>query len=54
MKRRAWELLGYITTLLLGAAALAPQSFHVPNNVHPWVFLAAVIWFFLCITGFFR
>jgi hypothetical protein len=54
MKRRTWEMLGYVSTLILGVAALSPQIFHIPRTVHPWVFLAAIIWFFLFITGFFK
>ena len=53
MKQRVWKLFGYVSTALLGMAALFPQVFRFPHEVYGWVFLAAVIWFFLFITGFF-
>jgi hypothetical protein len=54
MKRRIRETLGYISTLLLCAMALLPQIFHISPTIHPWVFLGAIMWFFLFITGYFN
>lgn len=54
MKQRIREKLGLVSTVLLGVVALSPQSFHISQTVHPWVFLAAIVWFFLFITGFFN
>jgi hypothetical protein len=52
MKQRIWKFFGYFSTLLLAAAALLPQIFRVPHQMQPWVFLAAIVWFFLFVTGF--
>jgi hypothetical protein len=53
MKQRLWKLFGYGSTVLLGVAALFPQVFRLPRDLYSWVFLAAIAWFFLFITGFF-
>lgn len=54
MKRRIWESFGFISTAFLGALALLPKSFHLLPGLYPWVFLGAILWFFLLITGFFK
>jgi hypothetical protein len=52
MKQRTWKVFGYISTLLLAAAALMPRLFQIPISIQPWLFLAAIAWFFLFVTGF--
>jgi len=54
LKQRVWKLFGYVSTVLLGAAALFPQVFRLPRDMYGWVFLAAILWFFLFITGSFN
>lgn len=44
---------GLLSTVALGAAALAPDIFNVPVRLCPWVFLTFVFWFFAFCTGFF-
>jgi hypothetical protein len=53
MKQRMWRVFGYGTSVLLGVAALFPQVFRLPRDLYGWVFLAAILWFYLLITGFF-
>jgi hypothetical protein len=53
MKQKMWRVFGYGTTVLLGVAALFPQVFRLPLELNGWIFLAAILWFFLFITGFF-
>jgi len=54
MKQRLWKLFGYVSTVLLGVAALFPQIFRLPRDLYSWVFLAAIVCFFMFITGFFN
>jgi hypothetical protein len=43
-----------LSTIALGAAALAPDTFNVPAPFRPWVFLTFVFWFFAYCAGFFN
>jgi hypothetical protein len=44
---------GAIVSILLSAAALAPATFKIPENLQPWVFLAAVFWVLAFCSGMF-
>ena len=48
---RKW--FGYGSTLVLFIGAIAPIQFNIPLTWRPWIFLAAILWFFLFSTGFF-
>jgi hypothetical protein len=52
--RRRWKWFGYLSTLTMAVAALAPDALRIPHNMQAWVFLAAVMWFFTFTTGFFN
>jgi hypothetical protein len=44
---------GIISTVLLSAAALAPDAFGIPANLQPWVFLTAIFWVLAFCAGMF-
>jgi hypothetical protein len=44
---------GALTTALICAAALAPNAFGIPIDLHPWLFLASIFWFFALCAGLF-
>ena len=54
MKRNGWKWFGYLSTALLFAAAVAPDVFHEPYQVRPWIFLVAIAWCYLLFTGTFN
>jgi hypothetical protein len=50
---RIFKWFGAIMSLLLSVAALAPATFRIPENLRPWVFLAAVFWVLAFCSGMF-
>jgi len=52
--RRPLKWFGFLSTVLLGTAALVPNIFTVPLYARPWVFLAFVFWLFAFCAGFFN
>jgi len=54
IRRGLWKWFGFLSTLILAAVALAPQAFMIPQNMRAWVFLSAILWFFLFTTGSFN
>lgn len=53
IRHKLWKWFGCLSTLFIAVAALAPDVFRIPHNLQAWVFLAAIMWFFLFTTGFF-
>lgn len=53
-RRQIWKWFGIFSTLLIGAAALAPLTFGIPLGVHPWVFLTSIFWTFAFCAGMFN
>jgi len=51
--RRILKWFGAISTVLLSAAALAPDTFEIPVNLQPWVFLTAIFWALAFCAGMF-
>ncbi len=52
--RRPLKIFGYISTMAWTAAALAPNTFNVPLNFRPWVFVTFIFWFFSFCAGLFN
>ena len=52
-KRRILKWFGTLSTLLIGAAALAPDAFGIPLDLRPWVFLTSIFWLLVFCSGFF-
>jgi hypothetical protein len=52
-KRRISKWFSIISTLLIGAAALAPDAFGIPLDLRPWVFLTSIFWLLAFCSGFF-
>ena len=52
-KRQILRGLGMISTLLLGAMALAPDSFRISQSWRPWLFMISIAWFFAYCAGMF-
>lgn len=48
------KVFGVISTAAWGAAALIPNTFNVPLNFRPWVFLTFIFWFFGFCAGLFN
>ena len=44
---------GAVSTLLILAAALTPDTFRIPNSLRPWIFLGALLWYFIFAAGIF-
>lgn len=44
---------GILSTIIWVAAALSPDTFHVPADSQGWVFLVSIIWFFAFCAGIF-
>jgi hypothetical protein len=44
---------GATSTILLSAAAIAPDTFRIPTNLQPWVFLTAIFWVLAFCAGMF-
>jgi len=52
-KSRLLKWFGILSTLLIGAAALAPDAFGIPLDLRPWVFLTSIFWLLAFCSGFF-
>ena len=50
---RLLKWFGVISTILLSAAALAPDTFGIPANLQPWVYITAVFWVLAFCAGMF-
>ncbi|RPJ22895.1 MAG: hypothetical protein EHM33_22380 [Chloroflexi bacterium] len=50
---RILKWFGILSTVLIGAAALAPDALGIPLDLHPWVFLASIFWLFAFCAGLF-
>jgi hypothetical protein len=44
---------GTLSTALIGAAALAPNTFGIPTDLQPWIFVAAIFWLLAFCAGMF-
>lgn len=53
-KRRILKWFGILSTLLIGAAALAPDAFGIPLGLRPWVFLTSIFWLLAFCSGIFN
>ena len=53
-RRLIWKWFGILSTLLIVAAALAPNAFGIPVSLQPWVFLTSIFWFFAFCAGMFN
>jgi hypothetical protein len=51
--RRILKWFGAIWTVMLSAAAIIPDTFGIPANLQPWVFLTAIFWIFAFCAGMF-
>ena len=47
------KLAGILSTAALVTASVAPNTLHVPVPMRPWVFLFAVAWTLLVVSGVF-
>lgn len=52
--RQILKWFGILSTLLIGAAALAPNAFGIPASLQPWVFLTSIFWVFAFCAGMFN
>jgi len=52
-KRRILKWFGILSTLLIVAVAIAPNTFGIPLDLRPWVFLTSIFWLFASCAGFF-
>ena len=52
--RLPMKVFGVLSTVAWSAAALAPNTFNVPLNLRPWVFVTFVFWFFGFCAGLFN
>jgi hypothetical protein len=50
---RILKWFGATSTVLLSAAALAPDTFGIPVNLQPWIFLTAIFWVIAFCAGMF-
>lgn len=53
-KRRILKWFGILSTMALGAAAIAPDAFGIPLDLRPWVFLTSIFWLLAFCAGFFN
>jgi len=44
---------GILFTVGLAAASVAPNAFNIPIPVRPWLFMFAIAWTFLAVSGVF-
>ena len=45
--------IGIMSTVLLSAVALTPDTFGIPAKLQPWVFLTAIFWVLVFCAGIF-
>ncbi len=51
--QRVVKWLGAISTVLLSVAAFAPNIFHIPANLQPWIFITDIFWALAFCAGMF-
>ena len=52
-KKRLGHLAGYIFTLAIFIIGITPSTFNIPDQLHPWVLLASIIWIVVFSSGVF-
>jgi hypothetical protein len=52
--RRPLKVFGFLSTAAWTVAALTPNTFNVPPNFRPWVFVTFIFWFFGYCAGLFN
>jgi hypothetical protein len=52
--RRPLKVFGFVSTAAWTVAALAPNTFNVPQNFRGWFFVIWVFWFFGYCAGLFN
>ena len=52
--RRPLKVFGFLSTMVWTAAALAPNTVNVPQNLRAWFFVVWIFWFFGFCTGLFN
>lgn len=53
-KQRILQWFGRLSTLVLGAATLAPNALHISAGFRPWVFVAFILWVTAFVMGVFN
>jgi hypothetical protein len=54
IQHRFLKWFGGLSTVLLGAAAFAPNALHVSARVHPWIFITFILWVVAFCSGIFN
>lgn len=47
------QTVGVFATLALAAANVAPKMLHISAPLRPWIFLLAIVWAMLVVSGVF-
>lgn len=53
-RQRIVQWFGRLSTLILGAANIAPNALHVSTGFRPWIFVAFILWITALIMGVFN
>jgi hypothetical protein len=53
LKFNSLKWAGVFSTAVLNAAVLSPRTFHIPNQIHPWLFVVNIFWFITICSGIF-
>ncbi|NOT04873.1 MAG: hypothetical protein HOP27_09780 [Anaerolineales bacterium] len=53
LKSNSLKWAGIFSTAFLNAAVLLPKTFHVPAQIHPWLFVVNIFWLVTICSGIF-
>ena len=53
LKPKLLRWVGIFSTVILNATVLLPNTFHVPSQIRPWLFVVNIFWFISICSGIF-
>jgi len=53
LKSKSLQWAGIVSTSFLNGMALMPNTFHVPFQIRPWLFVVNIFWFIAICSGIF-
>ena len=53
LESKLLKWIGIFSTALLNAAVLLPNTFHVPIQIRPWLFVFNIVWIASICSGIF-
>ncbi len=53
LKSKSLKMAGVFSAIVLNATVLSPNTFHVPPQIRPWLFVVNIFWLITICSGIF-